>query len=51
MTLTLKEVYEKYALLDRLLSDPEWAPHDPTEHALRDLWLAVKAEVTKEDAA
>ena len=50
--MTVADVYDKYRHLDRLLSDTEWLGEDNFRSSiLHDLWLAVRAEALKQQAA
>ena len=45
--MTIAEVYERYKHLDGVFTNPAWKPERFEGFILRDLWLAVKAEMEK----
>lgn len=48
--MTIKEVWDKYKHLDKLLSDWEWLDAGrQTDSILHDLWQAVKQGAKEED--
>lgn len=47
--MTIKEVYEKYEHIDRLLSDRQWLPDTLQGQIVCDLWQAIEAAAQSED--
>ncbi len=47
--MTIEQAFDKYAVLDELLSDPKWMEGDPgtCRPICHELWLAIKEELEK----